>query len=88
LNPSSLAVDAAGNLYISDIGIVRRVTTDGNITTFAGIESTGFGGDGGPATAARLGSFIDGITLDPSGNVYRRLIQQSNTPSDARWNYQ
>jgi internalin A len=55
--PSSAAYDAAGNLYISDQGNhrIRKVDTQGIITTFAGKgdrDTTGFEGDGGPATEA------------------------------------
>jgi hypothetical protein len=63
-------VDAAGNLYIADEAIVRKVSPDGTITTFAGTGLPGFGGDGGPATAARLGNNIYGIAVDSVGNVY------------------
>jgi hypothetical protein len=54
--PLGLAVDS-GNLYITDPpnNRVRRVDlATGTITTFAGTGTAGFGGDGGPATAAQL----------------------------------
>ncbi len=74
LTPGGVAVDASGNLYISDIGNNRiRKVTNGIITTIAGSPGTGapgsFGGDGGPATSAQL-SQPRGITLDSAGNVY------------------
>jgi hypothetical protein len=54
--PSAVAVDAAGDLYITDYSNarVRKVTPDGSVTTIAGNGSVGYGGDGGPATTARL----------------------------------
>ena len=67
--PTSLAMDAAGNLYIGEFqGKVRRVTPAGIISTVAGSNSLGYAGDGGPATSARLGN-VQGIAIDPSGNL-------------------
>ncbi|MBZ5538692.1 MAG: hypothetical protein LAO31_22320 [Acidobacteriia bacterium] len=70
-NPYGVAVDAGGNLYIADSGNnrVRRVTPAGVISTVAGDGTRGFGGDGGPATSARLGSPI-GVAVDAAGNLY------------------
>jgi uncharacterized protein (TIGR03437 family) len=70
-SPSGLAFDTAGNLYIVDTGNhrIRRVSTSGIITTVAGNGTAGFGGDGGPATAARLNG-PGGVATDSSGNVY------------------
>ncbi len=70
-NPSGVAVDWAGNVYIADNGNnrVRKVATTGIITTIAGTGSTSYGGDGGPATAATLVP-PDGIGADSAGNVY------------------
>ena len=58
-DPRGLALDAAGNLYLSSAeGVarpsVRRVDPNGVITTVAGGQPAGFSGDGGPATAAAL----------------------------------
>jgi sugar lactone lactonase YvrE len=56
--PGGLAVDSAGNVYISDTNNhrVRRVATNGRISTFAGTGLRAFGGDGEPAIAASLSS--------------------------------
>jgi sugar lactone lactonase YvrE len=69
-NPSGVIVDGQGNLYIADSGNqrVRKVNAGGTITTCAGTNGRGFGGDGGPATNATLGSPI-GLALDRSGNL-------------------
>jgi hypothetical protein len=58
-------VDAAGNVYIAEFEghPVRKVGTDGKISTVAGIGIAGFGGDGGPATSAQL-SYPTGLTVD------------------------
>ncbi len=69
--PYGLAVDAIGNLYITDWYYyrVRKVTTTGIITTVAGNGTIGFSGDGGAATAAQIGSSW-GIAVDGVGNVF------------------
>ncbi|MFZ5723956.1 MAG: RHS repeat-associated core domain-containing protein [Pseudomonadota bacterium] len=69
--PSDVAFDAAGNLYIADSSHarIRKVTPAGIISTYAGNGTQGFGGDGGPATAAKL--FVPtGVAVDDAGNVY------------------
>jgi sugar lactone lactonase YvrE len=70
-NPTAVAVDAAGNLFIADSANarVRQVTTNGIITTFAGNGTTNFDGDGNPATNAGL-SLPVGVALDNLGNVF------------------
>jgi uncharacterized protein (TIGR03437 family) len=69
--PQGVAVDSSGTVYFTDTGNnrVRRVTPAGVITTIAGTGSSGFSGDGGPATAAEIGTPI-GIAVDAGGNVY------------------
>ncbi|WP_443055927.1 NHL domain-containing protein, partial [Streptomyces sp. IBSBF 3136] len=70
-SPREVVVDAAGVVYITDAGNhrVRKITPDGTITTVAGTGAAAFGGDGGPATAARLnGPF--GVAVDSTGILY------------------
>lgn len=54
--PVDVKADANGNVYIADADNrrIRKVTTGGVISTFAGNGSQGFSGDGGPATSAQL----------------------------------
>jgi hypothetical protein len=60
-HPEGIAIDVAGNVYIADTQNfrVRRVGTDGVITTVAGSGESNRTGDGGPATSASLGSLFD-----------------------------
>jgi len=66
--PVSPAVDSAGNVYFIESGVVRRVTPDGQMTTFAGGGSAN-PGDGGKATSAALFQ-PQSIAVDTQGNVY------------------
>ncbi|HLA26593.1 MAG TPA: NHL repeat-containing protein, partial [Syntrophales bacterium] len=70
-SPSSVALDASGNLYIADTGNhkIRRVTAAGIISTVAGNGLVGSGGDGGPATLAKFES-PEGVCLDAAGNIF------------------
>lgn len=69
--PSGVAVDGNGNLFIADTANnrIRLVTPDGMIHTVAGQGLPGFSGDGGPATAARIDTPL-GLTVDGAGDVY------------------
>ena len=76
-----LAVDQAGNVYFTDFSgygqhAIRRVDTSGVITTFAGTNSRGWSGDGGPATEAQL-FFPRDIAVDNIGNIY--IADDSNS---------
>jgi hypothetical protein len=67
--PSGVSVDGAGNIYIADTGNQRiRQVSGGMVTTVAGSNQQGFGGDGGPATSAILNS-PKAATSDASGNL-------------------
>jgi len=69
--PAGFAVDSQGRIYISDGGNnrIRRIGTDGIITTFAGNGVGTLAGDGLPATQASL-SDPKGLAFDAAGNLY------------------
>jgi len=71
LGPRNVAVDAAGNLYISEYGCnrVRRVAPDGTISTFAGTGVAGYFGNGGAAASAQL-NLPAGLAVDRTGALY------------------
>ena len=70
-NPVGLAFDGGGNLYVADANNdrIRKISAAGIISTIAGNGSSGYGGDGGPATVAQL-HWPSAVALDGSGNIY------------------
>jgi trimeric autotransporter adhesin len=70
-SPASIAIDAHGNVFIGDVGCgrIRKVSPSGIITTVAGSGISGFSGDGGAATLAKLNNPHD-ICVDTFGNLY------------------
>jgi uncharacterized protein (TIGR03437 family) len=71
IDPVAVAVDSQDNLYIAD-GVnyrIRKVDTNGIITTIAGTGKEGDMGDGGPATSAWI-DFVTDLAVDNTGNVY------------------
>jgi len=69
--PIGITIDKAGNLYVVDWDndVIRKITTAGVISTFAGDKSAHSPGDGGPATAAYFG-LPTSVAIDATGNVY------------------
>jgi len=69
--PWGMAFDSSGNMYIADTynNRVRKVTTGGIISTFAGTGLPGFSGDGGAATSAKLNEPTS-VAVDSNGNVF------------------
>lgn len=70
-NPYSVAIDSAGNAYVSDTWNhrVRKIDTSGIITTIAGTGERGYAGDGGPATQAEFDS-PRGIGVNWLGEIF------------------
>ena len=64
-HPADVAVDPGGNVYIAgtENAVIRQVTTDNNIHTFAGDNTLGLSGDGGISTNAQL-TQPQGVVLD------------------------
>jgi sugar lactone lactonase YvrE len=69
--PKGVAVDASGNVYISDWidSRIHKVNAAGIITTFAGNGTSGSGGEGGPALAAQFAA-PSGLAFDAGGNLF------------------
>jgi len=68
---SALVADGDGNRYLAmrEDSRIQKLTPDGRISTVAGGHGDGFGGDGGPATNAKL-DYPHGLAVDPAGNLY------------------
>ena len=70
-NPSAIAYDASGNLYIADSRnhLVRKISTTNVVTTIAGNGTQSYSGDNSPATSATLDT-PTGLAFDSTGNLY------------------
>ena len=69
-SPEGVAVDALGDIYITDGTRIRKVkASTGIINTIAGNETSAYSGDGGPAILAQFKSPY-GIAVDALGNIY------------------
>ncbi len=70
-SPLGIAYDVLGNFYFTgnESNVIRKVNPAGIISTFAGIGTAGYSGDGGPASAAQF-SGPQGISFDKYGNLF------------------
>jgi len=65
-----MTINALGDLYLIDDSRIRKVDhATGIITTVAGTTTSGFSGDGGPATSAQL-NYPSGLYIDEAGNLF------------------
>lgn len=72
IHPACVVADGKRNIYISDdnVHVIYKVDKNGIITKVVGTSNTpGFGGDGGPASAARLNT-PRGLAVDKYNNLY------------------
>lgn len=69
-NPRGLTTDAAGNVYVADLGNnrIRKIDTNGNVTTIAGTGGISPLGNGGPALSAAFNAPND-LAFDAAGNL-------------------
>jgi sugar lactone lactonase YvrE len=69
-DPSGMAFDSSGNLYVADAGnnLIRKITPAGVMTTLAGSAGVAGSANGNATAALFYGPF--GVTVDASGNVY------------------
>jgi streptogramin lyase len=70
-DPSGLARDAAGNLYVATVrgNVVLKIDANGQLSTYAGTGIGGYAGDGGLASSAQLAIPL-GLALDHLGNLF------------------
>ena len=70
-DPSALVTDKAGNLYIADAAnnMIRKIDTQGIVTTFAGNGDHENSGDGGPALKAGIRN-MDYLAMSPTGELH------------------
>lgn len=68
-NPFGIAIDASDNIFVADFGnnLIRKITPDGVVTTWAGSGQIGF--DDGVGTNATFNG-VTGLAFDHSGNLY------------------
>ncbi len=69
-NPTALAIDASGNVYVADTAnsTIRRISSSGAVTTLAGVAGEP-GATDGVSSAAHF-NYPQGVAVDSSGNVY------------------
>ncbi len=76
-DPAAITLDEAGNLYVADAAnnMIRKIDTQGIISTIAGTGKHQDSGDGGPALKASLRS-IASLVFSPAGELH---IVETNT---------
>ena len=73
--PGGICFDNSGNMFIADNNnVIRKINSSGIISTIAGTGASGYSGDGGPATAAKM-RVPQGMIVDAAGNL---LVAETN----------
>ena len=68
--PLGITNDNEGNIYFTNPYCIRKIDTNGIITTISGGETSGYSGDNGPATEAEINMLYGDVTADNYGNIY------------------
>lgn len=71
--PDALAVDGEGNIYIAHENYIRRVDTNGNISTIVGDGTAANTGDSGPGVDAQITAISD-MHVGPEGNLFISVL--------------
>ena len=89
LKPADVKADASGNLYVADGSdywngeygnySIRKISTDGTISTIAGTGVNDYSGDNGPATLAAMHTPV-AIAVDSSGSIYIADVKENEFP--------
>jgi sugar lactone lactonase YvrE len=66
-SPRGIAIDASGNLYVSDYDRIRKITPSAVVSTITGNAGAGFAD--GPVFSAKFFN-PKGLAIDPSGNIF------------------
>lgn len=70
VTPFVVTTDSLGNIYLADSGVIRKIDTNGNISSVAGTGAPGYSGDGGLALNAQLQFYLPGLAIDSNQNLY------------------
>ena len=70
-HPSGIVVDSAFNVYFNDYSndLIRKISSNGKISTYAGNGSFGYSGDGNEANKAQIND-VYGLAIDEFDNIY------------------
>ena len=89
--PAGITLDSSGNLYIADAfnSRVRKVDTNGTITTFAGTGDFGYFGDTNAADQGWDESSLWSDAGQGRESLHRRHLQRRHTQSDGlQWHHE
>ncbi len=70
LSPAGIAVDAAGNLFVADRGLIQRISASGSVSTVAGCSSGVFNGDALALATSTCLYAPKGVAVDATGHLF------------------